>query len=73
MGNNNNGQVVGSYDLSGSGPFGFLYDSNTNTYTTISNPGWYNIQLTGINDSGQMVGYYEDTQATWHGFIATPQ
>jgi hypothetical protein len=41
-------------------------------HTTISNPGWYDVQLTGINDAAQMVVYYEDTQAVWHGFIATP-
>jgi hypothetical protein len=70
---NNNGQVVGSYWPAAGGFFPFLYDSNTNAYGTISHTGWLSVQLTGVNDAGQMVGYYEDTQGLRHGLIATPQ
>jgi photosystem II stability/assembly factor-like uncharacterized protein len=72
-GMNNNGQVVGSYWPAAGGFFPFLYDSNTNAYGTISHTGWLSVQLTGVNDAGQMVGYYEDTQGLRHGLIATPQ
>jgi probable HAF family extracellular repeat protein len=72
MGMNNNGQAVGYY-YNPNGPFAFLYDSNTSTYSTISNSGRFSLELGGINDAGQMVGSYEDSQAAWHGFIAAPQ
>jgi hypothetical protein len=72
-GMNNNGQVVGYYLPSGSGPFAFLYDSNTNAYSTISNSGWFNLSFGGINDATQMAGYYADMQGIYHGFIASPQ
>src|SRR6266849_3438425 len=41
-GMNNNGQVVGVYLDSNNQGFSFLYDSNTNTYSTITNAGWLN-------------------------------
>jgi hypothetical protein len=72
MGMNNNGQAVGSYYPIGSGPFAFLYDSNTKAYGTISNSGWFNVQMSAINDAAQTVGTYSDSQGVVHGFIATP-
>jgi probable HAF family extracellular repeat protein len=74
---NNRGQVVGGYLDSGpdsAGPphagihRGFIYDHGS--YTTISVPSsaigtW----ATGINDLGQVVGYYKDSVNAYRGFI----
>jgi uncharacterized membrane protein len=38
------------------------------TFTPISVPGAVSTQVTGINDSGQTVGYYSDTRQ-FHGFL----
>jgi len=73
MGTNNNGQTVGFYYLSTGGSFAFLFDSNTSAYSTVSNSGWLNLELGGLNDAAQLVGNYEDSQQVVHGFIATPQ
>jgi hypothetical protein len=69
---NNTGQAVGYY-YNPNGPFAFLYDSNADSYSTISNAGWFNLEPGGINDAAQMAGSYEDSPSVWHGFIATPQ
>jgi hypothetical protein len=48
----------------------WLYDNGT--YTTINDPlGTNGTFLEGINDRGQIVGFYSDGVAR-HGFLATP-
>ena len=43
------------------------------TFTTIDVPGAANGTVAyGINDAGQIVGYYLDAAGTFHGFLATP-
>ena len=50
---------------------GFLYSGGT--YTTIDDPLATNGTVaTGINNSGQIVGYYTDSNGTRHGFLRTP-
>jgi probable HAF family extracellular repeat protein len=70
---NAKGQIVGWYfDSSGSGQQGFL-DSG-GIYTTIDPLGSVGtvVQQAAINDSGQIVGYY-NANGTNHGFPATPK
>lgn len=68
LGVNNLGQVVGSYvDASGE-THGLLFDPGTDTFQTIDDPlasasaafGIDGTTVNGINDSGQLVGFYSD-------------
>ena len=81
---NDAGQVVGWYFDSSGIEHGFLYSGGTNgTYTTLDDPsttpgttlvGPHLIAGTaagGINDLGQIVGYYHDLSGI-RGFLATP-
>ena len=43
------------------------------TFTQIDVPGSDGTLAFGINDSGQIVGYYQDADGYFHGFLATPQ
>jgi hypothetical protein len=65
---NDRGDIVGS-----AGYHGVLLDASGN-YTTIDFPGagGNGTTLTGINDRGQITGYYFDANDIAHGFIATP-
>jgi probable HAF family extracellular repeat protein len=66
---NTSGQIVGTYSLGPHKDYGFLY--NGGTYTTIVDPA--SAQETfaeGINDGGQVVGFYLDASGTTrHGFF----
>ena len=61
---NNLGQIAGTYlgdntSGIGFGPHGFLYNLNDRSYSTINNPNNPNqTYLYGINDAGQMVGFF---------------
>src|SRR5262249_8407228 len=68
---NNQGQIVGTYhDLAGY--HGFVYDGRH--FTTLNVDGAKDTFATGINDAGQVVGWYAvvDATAHYHGFLATP-
>jgi hypothetical protein len=39
------------------------------TYTQIDYPGAAQTECYGINNAGDMVGWYEDTGGNWHGFL----
>jgi probable HAF family extracellular repeat protein len=66
-GTNNSDQVVGDF-YDGSTFHGFLY-SNGN-YTTLDGPlGVQGTFAEGINDLGQIVGYYADGNGLDHGFL----
>lgn len=52
---------------------GFVYSSDTKSFNTISFPGAPATVATGMNDFGQVVGYYADSAGKIHGFIAVPQ
>jgi probable HAF family extracellular repeat protein len=41
----------------------------TYSFTTIDVPGALYTYPTGINDSGQIVGFYRDASSTLHGFL----
>jgi hypothetical protein len=79
FGLNNNTQVVGSYVDAAGVTQGFLYNWATNTPMTVSDPNAsataaFNVNgttINGINDLGQLVGFYSDGTNV-NGFLATP-
>jgi probable HAF family extracellular repeat protein len=66
---NTSGQIVGTYSLGPHKDYGFLYSGGT--YATLIDPA--SAQETfaeGINDGGQVVGFYLDASGTRrHGFL----
>jgi hypothetical protein len=68
LGINNEDQVVGSYEKTVGGPmYGFIYDAHTNTYATVSDGTGAMTVLNGINDKGQVVGFYLDKNGNTDG------
>ena len=41
-------------------------------YLSCRVPGEYDTEASGINDAGQIVGWYMDAKGFSHGFLATP-
>jgi len=78
LGLNNHGIAVGYYGDSTTSQHGFLYDLNTGQYTFLDDPaeafnnGVEVTQITGINDSGEITGFYSDANGVFHGFFAWP-
>lgn len=83
FGLNNKNEVVGSYVNGAGNTEGFVYNWVTNTWTTINDPnadgttsfGVEGTTVNGINDKGQLVGFYANTLATpdaVNGFLANP-
>jgi uncharacterized membrane protein len=69
---NNRGEIVGQYldhCDTGNGQHGFLYDGRV--FTAIDVPASNISAITGVNDSGAVVGYYEDATSSVLGFIRT--
>jgi probable HAF family extracellular repeat protein len=66
---NDSGQVAGNFRLGTTGIYGFVYDPRTQLYTTINNPkaSAGNTSSTGINDKGEVAGFYYNTGA--HGYL----
>jgi hypothetical protein len=54
---------------------GFLYYSDTNSFNPnpINYPGAPATAATGMNDFGQVVGFYPDATGNIHAFVAIPQ
>lgn len=73
LGINDNNIAVGYYQSSTDGSqHGFLYNANTQQYTFLDDPLASSItQITGINDAGEITGFYNDANGNRHGFIAT--
>jgi probable HAF family extracellular repeat protein len=66
---NNNGEIVGYSGVSGS----YVYNPTSNTFTTLDNPlGVNGSYPLGINDSGEVVGYYFDSSYSGHGYLFNP-
>ena len=63
---NNAGEIIGNYGDANGNYYGFVYSISSGTYTTVSDPlavqggssGNGGTTVTGINDSGEVVGYY---------------
>ena len=79
FGLNNNGQAVGSFTDAAGVNNGFMFDYLTNTWQTVNDPlssttAAFDITgtiLNGINDRGQLVGFYSDG-TNIDGMLATP-
>ena len=73
---NDQGIAVGYYQDSTGSQHGFLYNTNTGKYTFLDDPnaafsnGIEITQITGINNSGEITGFYSDGNGVLHGFVA---
>ena len=79
LGINDSGIVSGYYGDSTISQHGYLYNTNTGKYTFLDDPnaaftpmGVEVTQITGINNAGEIAGFYTDSGGVAHGFIATP-
>jgi hypothetical protein len=79
LGINDNGIAVGYYGDSTTSQHGFLYNTNTGQYTFRDDPseqfsmaGVEIMQITGINNSGEITGFDSDANGVFHGFVANP-
>jgi hypothetical protein len=79
LGINDKGIVSGYYGDSTTSQHGYLYDTNTGKYTFLDDPnaaftanGVEVTQFTGINNLGEISGFYTDAAGLAHGFVATP-
>ncbi len=77
LGVNDHGIAVGYYGDSTTSQHGFIYNTNTGKYTFLDDPseafdnGVEVTQITGINNSGEITGFYSDANGVFHGFVAT--
>ncbi len=72
QGINNNGLAVGFYNTDGIHDHGFLYNTNTSSYSLLADPNVANLlftQFLGINDHNEAVGYYQTNDGSQHGFL----
>jgi hypothetical protein len=78
LGINDNGLAVGYFGDSTTSQHGYFYNTLTQTYTFLDDPsaafhdGVEITQITGINNAGDIAGFYTDANGTFHSFIATP-
>ncbi|MBS1858587.1 MAG: hypothetical protein JST11_24675 [Acidobacteria bacterium] len=78
LGMNDLGVAAGYYQLPDGSQHGLLYDSNTHAYTFLDDPnaahsGVSITQITGINNSGELTGFYVDAASgLQRGFVANP-
>ena len=78
LGVNDHGIAVGYYGDSTNSQHGFIYNTNTGQYTFLDDPseafcnGVEVTQITGINNAGQITGFYSDANGVFHGFAARP-
>jgi uncharacterized membrane protein len=79
LGINDKGIAVGYYGDSTTSQHGFIYNTHTGQYTFLDDPseafdnGVEVTQITGINNSGEITGFYSDANGVFHGFVAIPQ
>jgi probable HAF family extracellular repeat protein len=78
LGINDHGLAAGYYGDSTLSQHGYLYNTNTGTYSFLDDPaeGFDNgvevTQITGINNKGEISGFYSDAEGVFHGFVACP-
>jgi hypothetical protein len=78
LGVNDQGIAVGYYGDSTISQHGFLYNTKTGVYTFLDDPaeGFSNgvevTQITGINNAGDLSGFYTDADGIAHSFFAAP-
>ena len=78
LGVNDRGIAVGYYGDSTTSQHGFLYNTNTGTYTFLDDPsvqfngnGVEVTQITGIANSGEIDGFFTDANGLQHGFFTS--
>ena len=72
LGVNNNGLAVG-FDVVNGAMNGLLYNIGTDTFTELNDPlGVGTTTFNGVNDLGQVVGFYVDSAGNTDGLLATP-
>jgi hypothetical protein len=76
---NDNGQLAGNYSTdktAASNLVGWLYDIKTNTYTPFTvpqaDPALFGTATYGMNNHGDIAGFYPDSSNKDHGFIWDP-
>lgn len=67
IGINNQGTIVGSFDLADGVPQGFIL--NDGAYSIFNYPGAAGTFLREINNSGTILGFWLDAQGNLHGFL----
>ena len=78
LGINDQGIAVGYYGDSTISQHGFLYNTKTGVYTFLDDPaeafsnGVEVTQITGINNAGDISGFYTDANGIAHSFFAAP-
>jgi hypothetical protein len=78
LGINDLGLAVGYWQDNAGSQHGFIYNINTQTYTFLDDPnigtnnGIQITQITGINDSDRIAGFYVDANGVQRGFFADP-
>ena len=76
LGINDQGIAVGYYGDSTSSEHGFIYNTHTGQYTFLDDPseaffnGVETTQITGINNAGEITGFYSDGNGVFHGFVS---
>jgi len=72
LGLNDRGLAVG-FDIVNGVTHGLIYNSKTGTFTTLDDPNASGSTiLNGLNDKGDIVGFYTDAAGNTHGMLATP-
>jgi hypothetical protein len=75
---NDSGLTVGYYQTKDGSQYGFLYDLSAQAYTYVDDPeampvkGVQITQITGVDNAGQIAGFYIDGKGNQHGFMASP-
>ncbi len=70
FGLNERGAVVGAYTI-GNSSFGFIWRAGR--FRTVSDPGGVGgTVINGINNAGDLVGFYTDAHGNCNGFLAVP-
>jgi hypothetical protein len=77
LGINDHGIAVGYFGDSSLSQHGYLYNTNTGNYSFLDDPsavatnGVVVTQITGINNSGEITGFYSGANGVFYGFVAT--
>ncbi|HWO39665.1 MAG TPA: hypothetical protein VNO32_63660 [Candidatus Acidoferrum sp.] len=72
LGQNDSNQAVGYYSTKadGTGPdHAYIYDESGSVFELLNIPGSTSAQATGINNSGNVCGFYVDSKGINHGFL----
>ncbi len=78
LGINDHDIAVGYYGDTSTSQFGFIYNLLTQSYTILSDPNAADIdgvmitQITGIDNAGEITGFYIGSDGLSHGFYASP-